>query len=178
MAKTKVELGNALKKLAYEKSFDKISVSDITSKCNLNRQTFYYHFQDKYECLEWVYRNECLLPLTKDMNSENWEKCIEKMLIIMSENKEFYMNSIKDNPKIFMDIFISTTTSLFHNMIAMYDESKRGPLSASFISEFLTMGIIGMIMNWISKGMKVSPLVLSEQFKIMAMNMRKLKENQ
>ena len=48
MAKTKVELGNALKKLAYEKSFDKISVSDITSKCNLNRQTFYYHLNEYY----------------------------------------------------------------------------------------------------------------------------------
>ncbi len=178
MAKTKVELGNALKKLAYEKSFDKISVSDITSKCNLNRQTFYYHFQDKYECLEWVYCNDCLLPLTNSMNSENWEKCIEKMLIIMSDNKEFYMNSIKDNPKVFMNTFISTTTTLFHNMIEMYDEGKRDPLNANFISEFLTMGIIGMIMVWISKGMKISPLVLSEQFKIMADNMRKLKDIQ
>ena len=42
---------NSFKQLMRKKSFDKISISDITNNCYLNRQTFYYHFQDKYELM-------------------------------------------------------------------------------------------------------------------------------
>ena len=45
---TKHAIAAALKELCREKSFDKISIADITSTCGLNRQTFYYHFEDKY----------------------------------------------------------------------------------------------------------------------------------
>lgn len=175
MSKTKVELANALKKLSHEKQFDKISVSDITLKCDLNRQTFYYHFQDKYECLEWIYRHDCLLPLTKEMTADNWENCIEKTLLMISKDKEFYINSISDNPRIFMNSFFYVLTDVFHNLIKDYDRENKMPLSASFISEFLTTGIVGMTMNWILKGMKDDPHVLVEQFKVMAKQMREMK---
>ena len=55
---TKHAIAAALKELCREKSFDKISIADITSTCGLNRQTFYYHFEDKYELLNWIYYTE------------------------------------------------------------------------------------------------------------------------
>ena len=50
---TKSALCDSLKKLCEQKPFDKISISDITGECGLNRQSFYYHFQDKYELLSY-----------------------------------------------------------------------------------------------------------------------------
>ena len=44
---TKKAIAAALKQVCREKPFDKISIADITAVCGLNRQTFYYHFQDK-----------------------------------------------------------------------------------------------------------------------------------
>ena len=55
---TKKAIAAALKQVCREKPFDKISIADITAVCGLNRQTFYYHFQDKYELLSWIYYNE------------------------------------------------------------------------------------------------------------------------
>ena len=51
---TKHAIATALKELWREKSFDKISIADITSTCGLNRQTFYYHFQDIPSLLEEI----------------------------------------------------------------------------------------------------------------------------
>ncbi|MGN1343842.1 MAG: TetR/AcrR family transcriptional regulator C-terminal domain-containing protein [Traorella sp.] len=178
MDKTKAKLGNALKQLSHEKPFSRISVSDITSKCDLNRQTFYYHFQDKYECLEWVYRHDCLLPLTKEMKVDNWDKNIEKMLLIMSNDKEFYIRSIQDNPKTFMDLFMQITKSSFLSMIQMANvKDKYEDLDEEFISEFLAMGIVGTILNWVVKGMKLSPLKLSMNLKKMFVGMRHVRKN-
>ena len=43
---TKRALAKTLKELCQYRNFEKISINDLTNKCGLNRQTFYYHFQD------------------------------------------------------------------------------------------------------------------------------------
>lgn len=60
---TKRAIATGLKELVDEKPFNKISIRDITEKCGLNRQTFYYHFQDKYELVNWIYYQEGFAPL-------------------------------------------------------------------------------------------------------------------
>ena len=52
---TKKELAESLKRLASERLFEHITVGDIVKECGVNRQTFYYHFTDKYELLDWIY---------------------------------------------------------------------------------------------------------------------------
>ena len=54
---TKRALAKTLKELCQYRNFEKISINDLTNKCGLNRQTFYYHFQDKYDLLQWLYYN-------------------------------------------------------------------------------------------------------------------------
>ena len=51
-AKTEKLLENALIKLMLEKSFDKISIKDLTETADINRGTFYLHYKDKYDLLE------------------------------------------------------------------------------------------------------------------------------
>ena len=52
---TKEALGAALKKMMAVKPIDKITVKDLVEICGVNRQTFYYHFDDGYDLLEWVF---------------------------------------------------------------------------------------------------------------------------
>ena len=50
---TKRALEASLKKLLLEKPLHKITVSDITDDCGINRMTFYYHFKDIYDLVGW-----------------------------------------------------------------------------------------------------------------------------
>ena len=80
---TKKALSEGLKELMKHKSFSKISIADITQQCGLNRQTFYYHFQDKYELLNWIYYNEAIVPLTVDLTFDTWDRKLLEMLRTM-----------------------------------------------------------------------------------------------
>ena len=51
---TKYALENSLKKLLLQKPLNKITINDITEDCGINRMTFYYHFKDIYDLVEWV----------------------------------------------------------------------------------------------------------------------------
>ena len=51
---TKQLLANALKKKLNQKTLDKITVTELAEDCGVNRQTFYYNFQDIYDLLDWT----------------------------------------------------------------------------------------------------------------------------
>ena len=50
---TKRALEASLKNLLLKKPLDKITINDITEDCGINRMTFYYHFKDIYDLIEW-----------------------------------------------------------------------------------------------------------------------------
>ena len=51
---TKRALEASLKKLLLEKPLNKITINDITEDCGVNRMTFYYHFKDIYDLVDWI----------------------------------------------------------------------------------------------------------------------------
>lgn len=55
---TKQMLVDALITIADKKSISKITISELVDYCNINRKTFYYHFTDIYDLLEWHLNNE------------------------------------------------------------------------------------------------------------------------
>ncbi len=57
-SETKILMGEALKKLIKDRPFSKITVQDIVAECNINRNTFYYHFENNYDLLSFVYEQE------------------------------------------------------------------------------------------------------------------------
>ena len=50
--RTKMAIREAFITLMNEKGFNAITVSDIAEHANINRGTFYVHYQDKYDLLE------------------------------------------------------------------------------------------------------------------------------
>lgn len=51
---TKRALEASLKKLLLRKPLNKITINDITEDCGVNRMTFYYHFKDIYDLVDWI----------------------------------------------------------------------------------------------------------------------------
>ena len=70
---TEQALGDSLKKLLAEKPLNKITVTDIVNDCGLNRMTFYYHFKDIYDLLEWVCVADAEKALKGKHSYSNWQ---------------------------------------------------------------------------------------------------------
>ena len=51
---TKRALEQSLKNLLLKKPLTKITVNDIAEDCGINRMTFYYHFKDIYDLVDWI----------------------------------------------------------------------------------------------------------------------------
>ncbi len=57
-SETKLQMAEALKRLIKNRPFAKITVQDIVAECNINRNTFYYHFENNYDLLSFTYSLE------------------------------------------------------------------------------------------------------------------------
>ena len=80
--RTYLLLKNALLELLAKKSFDEIKVNDICNLAMIHRTTFYSHFQDKYDLLEYCVKN-IEQELTEKINTTQY-----------SNSKEFYTNLV------------------------------------------------------------------------------------
>ena len=80
---TKSALASALKELMETTPFAKITVSDICAKCNMNRKSFYYHFKDKFDLVNWIYDVEYLSHVQIGENLIGWDSVLIFVIIFM-----------------------------------------------------------------------------------------------
>ena len=69
---TKWALAAALKKLMAQKPLEKITISELTDLCHIKRQNFYYHFEDIYDLMRWMFQNEAVSLLERREGALLW----------------------------------------------------------------------------------------------------------
>lgn len=77
---TKEKLAASLKKKMCKKSLNKITVSELIEDCDLNRRTFYYHFEDIYALVAWMFEQEAVKLLK---HSDSCLTCEEGVLLLL-----------------------------------------------------------------------------------------------
>lgn len=97
---TKNALKDAMIELMQKKPFDKISVTDICEKCGMNRKSFYYHFKDKYDLVNWIFYigfmnniNLADYDLETHTPDESW-MLIEKLAAYFYSERKFYKKAL------------------------------------------------------------------------------------
>ncbi|MBP2966662.1 dihydroxyacetone kinase transcriptional activator DhaS, partial [Acinetobacter baumannii] len=91
---TKKVIAYSLKALMKTKDFEKIAIKEIMEHADYRRQTFYDHFSDKYELLDWIYEQEITEIIEHFISYEHWTKIIPRMLHYFEKNKQFYQNAL------------------------------------------------------------------------------------
>ena len=87
---TKKRIAKSFKKLLSKQSFEKISVRQIMEDAGIRRQTFYNHFLDKYELLEWIFQTELREQVTDNLEYISGYQLLQELLHYFSVNKSFY----------------------------------------------------------------------------------------
>lgn len=86
-SETKLKMAEALKKLVNFKAFSKITVGDIVNECVLNRNSFYYHFENMYDLLYWTYDQEIQNITTSFQNANaDYTQSFEFILSYIDRN--------------------------------------------------------------------------------------------
>ena len=161
--------GNYLKKMLLVKDLDKITITDITNDCEMNRQTFYYHFKDIYDLLEWIFANEVVEKIEKETTIETWQENFKYVLDYMLKNKKFIIKTYNSlSRKTLIDFLFKQYNTIFIEIVN--DISKNYNITREnkvFIANFYKYGFAGIIENWIVTEMKESPESIIKKLDVM-----------
>ena len=89
---TKRALEASLKNLLLKKPLDKITISDIAEDCGINRMTFYYHFRDIYDLIEWSCVEDASRALDGKKTYDTWQQGFLQIFQAVEENRPFILN--------------------------------------------------------------------------------------
>lgn len=153
---TKQALSETFKILLEARTIDKITVKDIVTKCGVNRQTFYYHFKDIYDLLEWVYTNEATKALGEKKTYETWQQGFKQIFQYIVNNKEFVLTTFNSVSREYLERYLYNEVYLL--LIGVVEEKAKGiPVrekDKSFIADFYKYAFVGIVLDWIKSGMK------------------------
>ena len=93
---TKKMLCTSLKKIMKHKAFSKITVSELIKDCNVNRKTFYYHFEDIYGLLKWMLEQEAFEVVKQFDLLVNYRDAFDFAINYVEQNS-FFLNCIYDS---------------------------------------------------------------------------------
>lgn len=150
---TKTVMADAMKELMGEKPFSKISVGDICERCGMNRKSFYYHFKDKYDLVNWIFQTEFVQMLRVQNYNSGWELLSDICRYLYSE-RTFYTNALQvEGQNSFRDYFGSfigiILPEIMRDQFSSMDDSR-------FFVEFFTDAIQAAILRWL-KNVPVLP---------------------
>lgn len=107
--KTRKYLLSAFAKLLKRRSFKRLTVNDICEEAQVSRATFYSHFKDKYDLLEFWLRDLKFIP---GLKSNNYIKTARTTEYLLSDNKAMLKNLLDDADNEVYDLFIDLIISL------------------------------------------------------------------
>ena len=162
---TKRALEASLKNLLLQKPLNKITINDIAEDCGISRMTFYYHFKDIYDLVEWACVEDAARALEGKKTYDNWQEGFLNIFYAVRANKPFIMNVYRSVGRERVEQYLNP---LIHSLVLGVVEEKSAGMTVSeadkdFIAYFYEYAFIGIMLAWIGENMKGDPAVIVER---------------
>lgn len=159
---TKSILAASLEALMEKKHFKEISVQDIIEHCGASRTTFYRHFKDKYELMNWIYKSRVDRFIEMNADITSWRNMLLQITRFVKEKQNYFTEIVDFSGQ---NSFIEFLLGYGQNYCV---EKLRKELGDNLSEEILfsvklyCAGTTYLIYDWIKHGCTVSPERITE----------------
>lgn len=133
-----------------ERSIDKITVKALIEACDISRQTFYYHFRDIMDVLEWILSQSMERMLQRSLKSGSPQEAMEIFIRETEENKDLIRKLLASSRRVELEaMFVKTLREYLEKMA----DQRRPDLVVSyadkeFLLDFWSYGLTGMLFKY------------------------------
>lgn len=163
---TKRALEQSLKNLLLKKPLTKITINDIAEDCGINRMTFYYHFKDIYDLVEWCCIEDARKALDEKRTYDTWQQGFIQLFEAVRENKPFIMNVYHCVDREQVEKYVNP---LVDDLLMGVIEERSAGMSVreedmQFIAKVYSYSFVGLMLDWILDDMRDAPEELVKKF--------------
>ena len=162
---TKRALEESFKRQLSTKPFAKITVADIAQDCGISRMTFYYHFTDIYDLMEWSLEEDAQRAIAGCQTVSTWQEGYLNVLNELLQNKQFIMAIYREVSRDRVERFLLPATRRLISGVVDNDpgSARVAERDRTFISDFYAHALSGITLEWIGNGMVDDPEALTRR---------------
>jgi AcrR family transcriptional regulator len=178
VVRTRQQLRAALVSLIEEKGFDALTVQDITDRAELNRATFYLHYQDKQELLVKSLR-DAIDELVADISASTDEqgqlvfdespRPIKATFEHVAQHAHFYrvMMSAEGVPSFITGVRDYIAEITLRWLKALQPDSRQSVVPLEIVANSLSWSLLGVLIWWLEHDLPYPPEYMAEQFRLL-----------
>ena len=152
---TKKAIKESFIDLLEEHPLSDITVKDIVEKCEINRNTFYYHYQDVPALIEEIVKEEVEQILKKYPSVSTIVECFDALIEFASHRKKAIMHIYRSvNREVFERNLMTVTEFFVSNYVntALTNENI-GTADKKTVVDYYKCVCFGLVLNWLNTGM-------------------------
>lgn len=153
---TKQAIAEAFLSLLEKRSIDRITVKDIVAECGINRQTFYYHFHDIYDLMEWALTDRIEGYAGQDLAAGmDWKEQIGKLFHFFYLHRVMILHGYDATNRMqYERAVVKWVSRVVRNRLDSYPQAPEVPEEKrEFIVKVYARGIAGLLLEWVEEGM-------------------------
>jgi AcrR family transcriptional regulator len=163
---TRKALYDAFFKLLSERPYKKITVSDVTQECGINRMTFYYHFKDLNNLVERAFEDNFSKILRSSQNKGDWAECYLQIFLMVQEKKEFVKKLYPEfDIKKFVSFLFPLAFQLSNEAISERVGDRLSEKTKNRLVHPIACCMVGTFLEWLEKDMQDDPHELVKEQK-------------
>ncbi|WP_125702745.1 TetR/AcrR family transcriptional regulator C-terminal domain-containing protein [Lacticaseibacillus daqingensis] len=150
---TKQLLAHTLREMMTTTALDHITINALTTRAGVTRNTFYYHFEDIYSLLAWVYEQEIVTQMEKYAVIDRWDTAYAMLLDYIDDNRAFCLASFNSVGRDLLERLLATVAEqLVRRVVVGADPTLPKPLQED-ICNFYGLAIVAQIIQWLMRGL-------------------------
>ena len=153
---TKEIIARTFTELLDEKPMSKVTVKDIVERCGVNRNTFYYHFRDIPDVVEFIFKKKWDEILESPQEKSSILECMEEMAALVRSNRKLMLNVYKSVKR---DIFLVYMNEVATYIITEYFDKNMSEFNLEkeeiqMLIKYYKCLFIGILMEWLDRGLE------------------------
>lgn len=156
---TKRLLTDSLKRLMAQKPLDKITIREITAGCGVNRQTFYYHFQDIYDQVRWMYCQEAVTLLDRREGVLIWQDGLLQLFRYLEENRNICLCALHSLGHEHLRRFFRSEIFdiIYRSMDQIAADHQISGREKAIMTQFYVSALAGAVESWLLGDLACTP---------------------
>lgn len=153
---SKALIAQSFKELMLTNPFEKITIKMIADKAGLIRPTFYNHFKDKYDLVEWIFYEDIIKEVSNLIDHGMEKEAVKYLITCMYEERGFYKKAFEiSGQNCFENIMIKHIYELCLKRLRAgnaMDLPEDSILSEEVVSQYYALDLVTTIKTWIIYG--------------------------
>lgn len=153
---TKQAIAEAFRSLLEKRSIEKITVKDIVAECGVNRQTFYYHFHDIYDLMEWALAQDIGKYAERNLTPEcDWQEQIRLLFHYFYLHRVMILHGYDATNRMqYERAVVKWVSQMVRGRLDSYPQVEAVPEEKkAFIVKVYARGYAGLFLEWLEEGM-------------------------